>query len=584
MVDRRSRVDRRWVDEVVRRVEADANRSADTHLLAFPLPRAWGDLYLKDESTHPTRSLKHRLARSLFLYALCNGWIHEGTTVVEASSGSTAVSDAYFARMPGLPFVAVVQASTSPEKIALIEFYGGRCHLVSDRGQVCDESRSVAAETGGHFLDQFTYAERATDWRGNNNIAESIYEQLAHERHPVPRWIVVGAGTGGTGATIGRYVRYRRHDTRLCVVDPERSAFFDSWVAGDAAVTSCLPSRIEGIGRPRVEPLFLPGVVDRMVRVSDAASIAAMRVVERVLGRRPGASTGTNVWGALQLVTELRAAGRAGSVSRCCATPASATRIRTTTTSGWPRRAWTSRRTPRCSKGSCERANGRRHSGTVVALPASIRGEQTTRGRRPHAARASAGVLLTMLAVAGCGAAEADRSATSGGATTAAPGAAGDAATPKLFACSRESRVFGPPPAVPEAGRLTRIVRRVDAFRGEGYNARARGEGCAGGGTARASSARNGSACRGLSNGRCLCLRRQPRCSRPSRRVPLAVHVCPSTQWPQRRDAVRLVKLANRLVGGAVRVDVGQHGQAPRSSAGSRCPPRDWAFARQRGT
>ncbi len=31
------------------------------------------DLYLQDESTHPTGSLKHRLARSLFLYTLCNG-------------------------------------------------------------------------------------------------------------------------------------------------------------------------------------------------------------------------------------------------------------------------------------------------------------------------------------------------------------------------------------------------------------------------------------------------------------------------------------------------------------------------------
>ena len=59
-------------------------------------------------------------------------------------------------------------------------------------------------------MDQFTYAERATDWRGNNNIAESIYAQMALERHPVPAWIVVGAGTGGTSATIGRYVRYRR--------------------------------------------------------------------------------------------------------------------------------------------------------------------------------------------------------------------------------------------------------------------------------------------------------------------------------------------------------------------------------------
>ena len=68
--------ERAWVHEAIRKVEADANRSADTHLHVFPLPRHWGvDLYLKDESVHPTGSLKHRLARSLFLYALCNGWI-----------------------------------------------------------------------------------------------------------------------------------------------------------------------------------------------------------------------------------------------------------------------------------------------------------------------------------------------------------------------------------------------------------------------------------------------------------------------------------------------------------------------------
>ena len=38
----------------------------------------------------------------------------------------------------------------------------------------------------------------------------SIFEQMQRERHPVPRWVVVGAGTGGTSATIGRYIRYRR--------------------------------------------------------------------------------------------------------------------------------------------------------------------------------------------------------------------------------------------------------------------------------------------------------------------------------------------------------------------------------------
>ena len=314
-VDRSDPAARAWVDRAVELVEADARRSADTHLLTYPLPAEWGiDLYLKDESTHPTGSLKHRLARSLFLYALCSGQLRAGSTVVEASSGSTAVSEAYFARMLGLPFVAVMPASTSPEKIALIEFHGGRCHLVADPSTVYAEARRLAAECGGHYMDQFTHAERATDWRGNNNIAESVFAQLELERHPVPEWIVVGAGTGGTSATIGRFLRYRRHATRLAVVDPENSAFLGGWADDDPGHVTGRPGRIEGIGRPRVEPSFVPTIVDRMIRVPDAASLAAMRHLAEATGRRAGGSTGTNLWGAFALIAEMLAAGRTGSV------------------------------------------------------------------------------------------------------------------------------------------------------------------------------------------------------------------------------------------------------------------------------
>ncbi|WP_185089246.1 PLP-dependent cysteine synthase family protein [Nonomuraea muscovyensis] len=313
-VDRHDTGTRHWVAEAIRKVEADANRSCDTHLHVFPLPPQWGvNLYLKDESVHPTGSLKHRLARSLFLYGLANGWIGPSTTIVEASSGSTAVSEAYFARLLGLPFIAVMPASTSPEKCHLIEFYGGKCHLVDDPTTIYEESHRLAAETGGHFMDQFTYAERATDWRGNNNIAESIFAQLALEPHPVPTWIVVGAGTGGTSSTIGRYLRYRRHPTRLAVADPEGSAFYPSWVSGDPSITA-RGSRIEGIGRPRVEPSFQPTVIDRMLAVPDARSIAAMHWVREVTGRDVGGSTGTNVAACVELIKQMREAGERGSV------------------------------------------------------------------------------------------------------------------------------------------------------------------------------------------------------------------------------------------------------------------------------
>ncbi|MCW2515089.1 MAG: Lyase [Mycobacterium sp.] len=312
---------REWVDNAVRLIEADARRSADTHLLRYPLPNAWCDgvgdvrvaLYLKDETTHITGSLKHRLARSLFLYGLCNGWIGEDTTIVEASSGSTAVSEAYFAALLGVPFVAVMPSTTSAAKIALIESQGGRCHFVAESSQVYAEAERLADETGGHYLDQFTNAERATDWRGNNNIAESIFDQMHDEQFPIPEWIVVGAGTGGTSATIGRYLRYRRHRTQLCVVDPENSAFFPSYAQGRRDVVGA-SSRIEGIGRPRVEPSFLPDIVDRMVVVPDAASVAAAHHVSAVLGRKVGPSTGTNVWGAFGLLAEMIAEKRSGSV------------------------------------------------------------------------------------------------------------------------------------------------------------------------------------------------------------------------------------------------------------------------------
>ncbi|MBB4856269.1 cysteine synthase A [Mycobacteroides chelonae] len=309
---------RAWADNAVRLIEADARRSADTHLLRYPLPVAWADsvdvqLYLKDESTHITGSLKHRLARSLFLYALCNGFIGENTTIVEASSGSTAVSEAYFAQLLGLPFIAVMTASTSPSKIALIESQGGRCHFVEKAQQVYAEAQRLADETGGHYLDQFTNAERATDWRGNNNIAESIFTQMQHEKHPLPTWIVVGAGTGGTSATIGRYIRYRRYPTQLCVVDPENSAFYPSYLQGRDVMTG-ISSRIEGIGRPRVEPSFLPTVVDRMEQIPDATSVALTRHASAVLSRRVGASTGTNLGGAFRLVSEMVSAGVGGSV------------------------------------------------------------------------------------------------------------------------------------------------------------------------------------------------------------------------------------------------------------------------------
>jgi len=306
--------DRAWAAAAIAQLHREAARSADTHLLHMRFAGFPGiDFYFKDEAAHPTGSLKHRLARSLFLYALCNGRLREGQAVVDASSGSTAISEAWFARLLGLRFIAVMPACTAPAKIDAVRALGGHCELTA-AGECAQQRARAIAREGACFLDQFGLAERATDWRGNNNIAESILAQLAHEPHPQPAWIVCGAGTGGTSATIGRYLRYRGLQTQLCVADPAGSAFALAWRSRDLQASATRSTLIEGIGRPTVESGFLFNVVDAVVEVEDADSIAAAWLLEDLLGRRYGGSSGTNLVACLQLAEAMRTRGETGSI------------------------------------------------------------------------------------------------------------------------------------------------------------------------------------------------------------------------------------------------------------------------------
>jgi len=320
---RRSRADefcvsavreRAWLREAVSTLEREAARSADTHLLRLEFPGFPGiGFYFKDEAAHPSGSLKHRLARSLYLYALCNGRLHEGQEVVDASSGSTAISEAWFARLLGLHFTAVMPACTAPGKIRDVRALGGHCDLV-DAANAIPACAIEHAARGACHLDQFGLAERATDWRGNNNIAESILAQLSREPHPHPAWIVCGAGTGGTSATIGRYLRYRGLDTQLCVAEPSGGAFAVGWQRRDRDAHATRSTLIEGIGRPRVEPSFLFEVVDAVIEVDDAISIAATWLLQELFGVRYGGSSGTNLAACLQLATRMRERGEVGSI------------------------------------------------------------------------------------------------------------------------------------------------------------------------------------------------------------------------------------------------------------------------------
>ncbi len=306
---------RTWSAQAIRCLLDESAQGADTPMHRLDLPGfASVRFLLKDESVHPTGSLKHRLARSLFLYALCSARLRPGQAAIDASSGSTAISEAWFAQHLGIAFTAVMPRTTALAKQREVLALGGRCELVEPGTDCAARARELAGEQDACYLDQFGLAGSATDWRGNNNIAQSILEQCQAQGLGDPDWIVCGAGTGGTSATLGRYLRYRGSRAQLCVADPQGSAFALAWQSGDRAAVATRCSDIEGIGRARVEPCFALELADEVVEVPDAASIAGALALEQWTGRRYGGSSGTNLVAALQLASQMHARNQGGSI------------------------------------------------------------------------------------------------------------------------------------------------------------------------------------------------------------------------------------------------------------------------------
>ncbi|GAA3956981.1 hypothetical protein GCM10023085_44420 [Actinomadura viridis] len=222
-----------WAAAALRRLDAERAERGPTPLAGFPLPEDWGiTLLFKDESAHPTGGLKHRTARALFRHAIATGRVGEGTTVVEATGGHAAVAQAYMARLLGLPYVAVMPGREDPARAEPVRALGGECLFVTPPLAIYDEARRVAAARGGCFLDQFAWAERALDWRGDD-LAGELFAAV-----PDPVWAVVGAGTGATAASLGRHIRCHGLRTRLAVVDPENSAYFPGWARGRIGQTT----------------------------------------------------------------------------------------------------------------------------------------------------------------------------------------------------------------------------------------------------------------------------------------------------------------------------------------------------------
>ena len=257
-------------------------------------------LLAKMEMLNPGGSVKDRIGLPMIEAAEREGLLRPGGTIIEPTSGNTGHGLAIAAALKGYRCIFVMADKQSAEKQELLRAYGAEVVLCPTN--VPPESpesyysvaRRLARDIPGAFQpDQ--YHNPANPAAHEATTGPEIWRQTeGRVTH-----VVISVGTGGTVTGIGHFLKSRNVAIQVIGADPEGSV-----LSGDVA----RPYLTEGVGEDFLPDTFDPAVIDRWVRVSDAAAFAAARRLTREEGILAGESCGTALIAALTVARELTAA------------------------------------------------------------------------------------------------------------------------------------------------------------------------------------------------------------------------------------------------------------------------------------
>ncbi len=255
-------------------------------------------LFAKAEWFNPGGSVKDRAAASIIGDAEASGRLRPGMTLLDASSGNTAVAYAMIAAAKGYRATLCVPKNANPQVLALLAAYGADV-VLTDPLQGSDgailEARRLAAQHPSTFayLDQYN---NPANWEAHyRTTAPEIWGQT---RGTVSHF-VAGLGTTGTFTGTSRRLKELNPAIRTIAVQPD-AAFHG--LEGLKHLDSAI-----------VPGIYDPSLPDDTVFVSTDAAYDAVRRLAQEDGLLVGPSSGAALAGSLQVATSLAAeAPRAG--------------------------------------------------------------------------------------------------------------------------------------------------------------------------------------------------------------------------------------------------------------------------------
>ncbi len=265
-------------------------------------------IYAKMENLNPGGSVKDRMAVNMVNRGEEAGLIKPGCTLIESTSGNTGLGLAMTAAVRGYRTIFTMPDKMSVEKIDMLKAYGARVivtrtDLPHDHPESYVEvAKRMARETPNSFY---------TDQYYNMSNPEAHYlttgPEIWADTDGKIDCLVGGIGTGGTISGAGKYLKEKAaetgHDFKVICPDPYGSIYRDMKLHGEERGTGIY--RVEGIGHDFMVGTLDLSIVDEVFNVSDRDSFLTARRLTREEGIFAGGSTGTAVFGALEVAKRL---------------------------------------------------------------------------------------------------------------------------------------------------------------------------------------------------------------------------------------------------------------------------------------
>lgn len=254
---------------------------------------------VKFEGLNVGGSIKTRTAFNMIEQAEKEGRVHEGTIIVEPTSGNQGIGLALVGAVKGYKTIIIMPDSVSEERRFLVSHYGAEVILVHDDGDIgkcideCLQTALKMAEEDENVFVPQQFENKNNTLAHKHHTALEILEQVAGPIHG----FCSGIGTGGTITGIGEVLKAQYPEIEIWAVEPEHAAI----LAGGTIGTHLQM----GIGDGIIPEILNRNIYDDIYIVSDEEALDTAKRLAKEEGIMCGISSGTNVAAALKLAEKL---------------------------------------------------------------------------------------------------------------------------------------------------------------------------------------------------------------------------------------------------------------------------------------